>query len=112
MYMISNISIYPIILPFLNAVPSFKNHGLYHLRERSSAAQEGTPIGALELFASLVEHMARWAEAVEDSFGLCMLEAAGAGDDINWMALPGKKTQPGSLTHINIAIDYMAQSKY
>lgn len=36
--------------------------------------KEGTPIGALELFASLVEHMARWAEAVEDSFGLCMLE--------------------------------------
>ena len=28
----------------------------------------------LELFASLVEHMTRWGDALEDSFGLCMLE--------------------------------------
>lgn len=36
--------------------------------------QEGIAIEPLELFASLVEHMARWGDALEDSFGLCMLE--------------------------------------
>ena len=46
-----------------------------NLNQKSAFFQEGTAIGALELFASLVEHMARWAEALEDSFGLCMLEA-------------------------------------
>ena len=34
-------------------------------------------IEPLELFASLVEHMARWGDALEDSFGLCMLEVQG-----------------------------------
>ena len=46
--------------------------------------QEGTAIGALELFASLVEHMARWAEALGDSFGLCMLEADGTAGRPFW----------------------------
>ncbi|CAE8591977.1 unnamed protein product [Polarella glacialis] len=36
--------------------------------------KEGEPIPATELFASLVEHMARWGDALEGSFGLCMLE--------------------------------------
>lgn len=36
--------------------------------------KEGQPILALEVFASLVEHMARWGDALEGSFGLCMLE--------------------------------------
>jgi len=36
--------------------------------------KEGMAIEPLELFASLVEHMARWGDALEDSFGLCMLE--------------------------------------
>ena len=46
--------------------------------------QEGTAIGALELFASLVEHMARWADALGDSFGLCMLEADGTAGRPFW----------------------------
>ena len=37
-------------------------------------------IEPLELFASLVEHMARWGDALEDSFGLCMLEVQGGAD--------------------------------
>ncbi|CAJ1364634.1 unnamed protein product [Effrenium voratum] len=36
--------------------------------------KEGKAIAPLELFASLVEHMARWGDALEESFGLCMLE--------------------------------------
>ncbi|CAK9049662.1 unnamed protein product, partial [Durusdinium trenchii] len=36
--------------------------------------KEGAPIAPLELFASLVEHMMRWGDAMEGSFGLCMLE--------------------------------------
>ena len=36
--------------------------------------KEGAPIPPLELFASLVEHMARWADALQGSYGLCMLE--------------------------------------
>ncbi|CAE8682966.1 unnamed protein product [Polarella glacialis] len=36
--------------------------------------KEGEPVPATELFASLVEHMARWGDALEGSFGLCMLE--------------------------------------
>mmetsp|Transcript_46853 Transcript_46853/g.109412 ORF Transcript_46853/g.109412 Transcript_46853/m.109412 type:complete len:1049 (+) Transcript_46853:34-3180(+) len=36
--------------------------------------KEGASIHPLELFASLVEHMARWADALQGSHGLCMLE--------------------------------------
>lgn len=36
--------------------------------------KEGNSIPPLELFASLVEHMARWADALQGSHGLCMLE--------------------------------------
>ena len=36
--------------------------------------KDGAPIPPLELFASLVEHMARWADALQGSHGLCMLE--------------------------------------
>nr|ADY62524.1 SxtA short isoform precursor [Alexandrium fundyense] len=36
--------------------------------------KRGKPITALELFASLVEHFERWADALEVSFGLCVLE--------------------------------------
>ena len=36
--------------------------------------KEGASIPPLELFASLVEHMARWADALQGSYGLCMLE--------------------------------------
>lgn len=36
--------------------------------------KHGKPIAALELFASLVEHFERWGDALDGSFGLCMLE--------------------------------------
>jgi len=36
--------------------------------------KEGSPITALEVFASLVEHFQRWADQLEGTFGLCLLE--------------------------------------
>lgn len=36
--------------------------------------KHGNPITALEVFASLVEHFGRWGDALQGSFGLCMLE--------------------------------------
>eukprot|EP00931_Biecheleriopsis_adriatica_P039453 TRINITY_DN22563_c0_g1_i1.p1 TRINITY_DN22563_c0_g1~~TRINITY_DN22563_c0_g1_i1.p1 ORF type:complete len:991 (+),score=210.91 TRINITY_DN22563_c0_g1_i1:28-2973(+) len=36
--------------------------------------KEGNHIAPVELFASLVEHFGRWSDALEGSFGLCMLE--------------------------------------
>jgi acyl carrier protein len=36
--------------------------------------KHGNPITPLEVFASLVEHFGRWGDALEGSFGLCMLE--------------------------------------
>mmetsp|Transcript_42808 Transcript_42808/g.122087 ORF Transcript_42808/g.122087 Transcript_42808/m.122087 type:complete len:992 (+) Transcript_42808:55-3030(+) len=36
--------------------------------------RHGRRLGPLEAFASLAEHMRRWAEALEGSFGICMLE--------------------------------------
>jgi len=36
--------------------------------------KHGTPIGALDVYASLVEHFCRWSTALEGSCGLCMLE--------------------------------------
>lgn len=36
--------------------------------------KHGQPISAEELYASLVEHFQRWGDALDGSFGLCMLE--------------------------------------
>ena len=36
--------------------------------------KHGKRITALEVLASLVEHFQRWGDALEGSFGLCMLE--------------------------------------
>ena len=36
--------------------------------------RQGRPISPVEVFASLLEHFERWGDAVESSFGLCVLE--------------------------------------
>lgn len=36
--------------------------------------KSGSPLPKLEVFASLMEHMARWADCLEGSFGICLLE--------------------------------------
>jgi len=38
--------------------------------------RQGKPISPAEVFASLLEHLERWGDAIEGSFGLCVLEVA------------------------------------